>query len=391
MGRIGRTVAAVAAASLLAGCDTAPADRSGPPDRPLAVAWTAVDLPPQPGPPGRAVVRDAVACAGRWFLVGAVAGAGDDTRPAAWASPDGRVFTPVPVRGDSAYGRRNVLYSAGCRDGRLAAVGAKPGGAHGNPRVSSWRTDEAGRLVEVAAPFELYGGPSAVNVARVVGGDPGWLVVGNRTAGAAVWTSPDAARFAIVQGAAGLASDAAGGTWATDAVAVGSSWVVVGAVTTPGRTGRDPMVSVSADGRSWTRRPVPGADGYEEAQRVGVVGGAPVAVGLRGARFGAWRDGGAGWAPAGVFGSTDGPGPPTVSALATVGDRLVVSTSDGAGYRLWVSADSGGVWRPVGDPPTPLPGGPDTAVAVAGGAGRMLVAADDGRAVRVWSTDLSGV
>ena len=44
----------------------------------------------------------------------------------------------MTVAADSYYGVRSVIFTADCRDGRLAAIGGRPGGAHGNPRVSSY-------------------------------------------------------------------------------------------------------------------------------------------------------------------------------------------------------------------------------------------------------------
>ena len=46
-------------------------------------------------------------------------------------------------------------------------------------------------------------------MARLVAGPAGFLITGNRTSGAAVWTSPDASEFEIIEAAPGLASDAA--------------------------------------------------------------------------------------------------------------------------------------------------------------------------------------
>ena len=77
-------------------------------------------------------------------------------------------------------------------------IGSRSGGAHGNPRVTSWYQRADGALVDMQAPFELYGGPEAVSVRRVVAGPSGWLIAGNRLSGAAVWVSADATDFRIV-------------------------------------------------------------------------------------------------------------------------------------------------------------------------------------------------
>ncbi|GAB3940705.1 hypothetical protein GCM10027614_24810 [Micromonospora vulcania] len=186
-------------ALLLGGCDGSgtPTDArstgagSTAPEPPaLRPQWQSLTLPAPPGGAGRLLLRDATACAGRWFLTGGVADASGGTRPAAWTSVDGTTWTVVPVLADSFYGRQNVLSSVACREGKAAVIGAKVGGAHGYPRVSTWRQRADGALVEVQASFETYGGPKAVNVSELAAGPSGWLIVGNRTAGAASWVSP---------------------------------------------------------------------------------------------------------------------------------------------------------------------------------------------------------
>ncbi|MBO4210680.1 hypothetical protein GSF22_32500, partial [Micromonospora echinofusca] len=252
-----------------AACRSEPA---GPPaPRPVQVAWQAAVLPAPPGPAGRLLVRDVVTCAGRWYVVGGADAGGDQTRPAAWTSPDGVTWSPVPVAPVTYYGEQNVFYAAGCRGDRLTVLGAKNGGAHGNPRTSNWYLT-GGRLVEVAAPFELYGGPNAVNVARVAGGAAGWLIVGARRDGAAAWVSTDGARFELIEGAPELAGDTRGRTTAYDVVATSSGWLAVGGLLVPGRTAVSPVVWTSPDGRVWQRVPVAGADEPGQPRRVTVVG-----------------------------------------------------------------------------------------------------------------------
>ncbi len=201
------------------------------------------------------MLRDVTACGGRWYIVGAVGGPGDATRPAAWTSADGVSWESVRIVADSYYGRQNILYSVACTDGRFAAVGAKSGGAHANPRVSSWVRRADGALAEVRAGFELYGGPQAVNVARMVAGPSGFMIVGNRVSGAAVWLSEAAGEFEILEGVPGLATDEHGVTWLFDATPVDGGWLAVGGIIGPGRIDRDPLAWRSSDGRSWQRCP----------------------------------------------------------------------------------------------------------------------------------------
>ncbi|HEX8628155.1 MAG TPA: hypothetical protein VF755_08290 [Catenuloplanes sp.] len=347
-------------------------------------AWLEVTLPTPAGAPGRVQLRDAVACAGRWFVVGAVAGPAGETRPAAWTSGDTRVWTSLSFSAHSPYGPENTLYSAACRDGRLAAVGSRSGGAHANPRVSTWWQRPDGTLVEAHAPFERYGGPQAVNVARMVAGPPGWLITGNRMSGAAVWVSPDAVTFDLVEREPRLANDPAGQTWLFDAVPTGDGWLAAGGLIPPGRTDRDPLLWTSSDGRTWTRVPVPGTAEYEELRRVVTIGATVVAVGPRGATFGAWRGGEAGWTAVGRFGQLAG-GIPSVPGLVAVPGGLLAAVADGTTHTLWLSADLGASWRPVAGPAA-LPAGTEQIARVAADRDTTLLFADDGRSARVWVT-----
>ncbi|HEU4349150.1 MAG TPA: hypothetical protein VFR35_15350 [Actinoplanes sp.] len=379
-----RAAVVLAAVALLAGgCE---ADAPPPaPEPPVAVAWQPVALPMPAGAGGRLVVRDVVACPGVWFVVGAVRDPRGGTRPAAWTSPDARTWTALTLDAKTYYGRQNVLSTVACRDGRMAAVGAKSGGAHGNPRTSSWHQTADGVLHEVRAPFELFGGPRAVNVARMDGGPAGFLIVGNRMSGAAIWRSPDAAEFEIREGAPALASDASGVTWAFDATATPDGWLVAGGFLPKGRIDRDVMGWRSADGSVWERVPAAGAsDAYEELQRVVMHDAVPVGAGLRGSAFGVWRLAAGEWRPVGSFGSVPPGGLSSVRALSVAGDRLFCVTTDGASYFLWVSDDGGAGWRAAALP-VAVPARAESAVVVAGdGQGRAVLLSDDGADGRIY-------
>jgi hypothetical protein len=377
-----RLGAALLAVSLVAsGCRAEPGPDPGP--SPVAFAWRQAVVPVPPGGAGRVMLRDAVACPGVWFAVGAVRDAAGGTRPAAWSSADGTRWSPVRVVAESYYGRQNVLSSVACRDGRMAALGAKSGGAHGYPRTSSWHQGADGVLREVRAPFILFGGSTAVNVARMDAGPRGFLISGNRMTGAAVWTSADAAKFRILEGAPGLASDAGGETWAFDGVGVPDGWLVVGGLLPAGRVDRDVLGWRSADGSVWRRVPAAGAsDGYEELHRVVLRDAVPVGVGLRGPAFGAWRLESGQWRPVGSFGSVPAGGSSAVRALSVSGGRLFCVTTDGSSYRLWVSDDAGAGWRAAGVP-VAVPAAAESALVVAGAAGRVVLLSDDGADGRI--------
>ena len=356
---------AIAACLLVAGCTAAPA--------PPAIAWTAVTLPAD----GPVATLDAAYCAGVWWVVGGRLGPGDATRPAAWTSGDGRTWRSVAFKAlpGSLYGPQDLISSVGCADGRVAMIGAKPGGAHGIPRISTWRLN-GGAMAEVSAPFDTYGGDSAVDVTHIAAGPAGFLITGDRTSGAAVWLSADGTGFRLIAGAPGLASDATAQTVARDAVAAGGQWVIVGGGTSPVNADERPAVWLTRDGTRFTRAPVPAWPGrsdppgqprYVELQRVVRIGAGLVAAGPRGDRLGAWR--GPDWQAAGAFGTaTDG-----VQSLTVAGAGRLIATSAGT---LWRSDDDGGTWRPLA-----VPARAGDRLAVAGGPHGVLLAG----AGRVWT------
>ena len=258
--------------------------------------WTAAEVPLPDGPPGRIAVRDAVHCGEGWWAVGGVLLSPPtedrDSRPAAWRSTDGTTWEAVPVGAQTYWGRRAVLSGVGCSDGRVVAVGARSGGAHGNPRVTSFFQDGDG-LDDQLAPFNLFNGDTATNVGPVTGAAPGWLITGNRVSGPAVWHSTDGRDFTIEEDVPGLADEEDFHSLAQDAAWDGEEWVVVGGGNATGTLDREPLAWTSPDARSWERHDVEGSEEFDDLQRVAVVDSTLVALGLRGGRFGSWlREGG---------------------------------------------------------------------------------------------------
>ncbi|MEV4628486.1 hypothetical protein AB0J90_19675 [Micromonospora sp. NPDC049523] len=384
-----RLVAGLVGLTLLFGCERA---TENPVDAEIRPHWQPVALPMPEGPAGRLMLRDAVACADRWYLVGAVGGPDGATRPAVWTSTDALTWSTVRLAPSSYYGERAILYAAGCRDGRIAVIGAKAGGAHGNPRVRTWRQLPDGSLVEVSAEFELYGGPRAVNVSRVAGGPGGWLIAGGRESGAAVWRSPDAADFRIVENAPGLASDAGVRTSATDALAVPDGWLVGGSGRAEGRPDHDPLLWTSPDGLAWTRTALPATGEDEAVQRLARVGDSVLALGLRGGTFGAWRLDGTdpgGWQAAGRFGVAGAGAIAGVEAVTTYGGHVLAVSVAADGHRLWRSDGAARQWSGVALPVDVPPGG-DTAASVAAMAGQAVMITDDGHGARAWQAAFPG-
>jgi hypothetical protein len=367
----------------MAACDST--DSTEP--EPVRPVWQELSLPVPAGAAGRLAPRDATTCGDRWYVVGAVIAPDGASRPAAWSSRDGRTWTSMTFNPRTFYGEQAILYTAACRGDQFAVVGAKSGGAHGNPRITQWYLRPDGVLDEVLAAFTQYGGEAAGSVKRISVGPAGWMITGSRASGAAVWLSPDATEFELIEKAPQLASDTAARTSASDALARPEGWLVVGGVQREGRIDRDPAAWTSVDGRTWSRIEVPGTEGYDDLQRVVSWNGQVVAVGLAGPAFSAWRAASGTWQPAGRFGSTGSSGTATVHSVAVAG-RVFVTATDGSAQGLWSSADGGTTWQTV-VLPAPAPAGSDRIAAVAGSDEQLILVVDDGLTGRLWSTKVA--
>ncbi|MFC7535510.1 hypothetical protein [Actinoplanes sp. GCM10030250] len=313
--------------ALTAGC-------TGPPGEP---AWTRIDLPASAG----AALHAAANCDGLFYLAGGIREEAGGTRPAAWTSKDAVTwepvrFAPLPT---SQYGPLNVISAVACAGGRVVMLGSAPGGAHGNLRISSWHRLPDGRMAENPAPFETFGGDTAVDVAHLAAGPGGFAIAGNRSTGAAAWLSPDGTEFTLFEDAPGLATGAGPRTVARDVVQLlDGRWMVVG-----GRGDRA-AAWTSSDGHRWDLvAPRAGPD-WSELQRAVRDGDDVVAVGPRGTSFGTWRLRAGTWTDEGSFGGA----PTGVQSLAVVGGHLVVT-----GGGLWISGD-GTDWQPRSTPETPV-------------------------------------
>jgi hypothetical protein len=388
----GLALVAVLVASL-AGCDDKPDDE--PTADPVSITWTEHALPPPAGSPGRSVVRDAVECGDGWWVVGAVfldqPTETRDTRPAAWFSSDRETWSSVPVDAGTYWGRRAILNSVACSRDRVAVLGARSGGAHGNPRVTSfWLDGDA--LVDVTAVFIQFGGVTATNVGPISGGPTGWLITGNRTSGPGVWFTDDPREFTRFEAEPGLTDDGdlesltQGGGWA------GDEWVVVGG---GARTGRhldpDPLAWTSPDGLTWAPQEMPATEVAEDAQRVLDLGdGRLLVVGRSGNRFAAWLREDNDWEKAVTFGAIaeSWRGAPYVASLARTPAGVLATVSTGDHYELWQSAD-GRDWVRVDVPLEPMTAGDHTLVAGAGD-DAVLLLGDAGEGGRVWSGQRDG-
>jgi hypothetical protein len=377
-------VAALSAACLLASCSSS----GSPATDAVHPHWREVILPMPTGAHGRIALRDATTCGGTWYVVGAVVSPDGATRPAAWTSADGRAWRSLALEPGDYYSRRAILYSVACGGGRVAAIGAKSGGAHGNPRTATWRLRDDGSLRAVTASFELYGGPHALSVNRIASGPDAWVIAGARSSGAAAWVAGTGATgFRIVDHDPGLASDASRTTSALDVVHDGSAWTIVGRAEQTGRVSPVPQAWVSVDAARWTRQEVPSrTSGFADLERVAREGDGLLAVGIRDHRFGTWRRTGGRWQATESFGSLDrhGTGAPFVSGLAAADGNAVTTASDGAVFRTWARTRDRG-WRPVTTPSRPVSNGDDL-LTVAADDSTVLLLSDDGTSGRAWLT-----
>jgi hypothetical protein len=350
--------------------------------------WHAAALPDPSGPPGRIALRDAVNCGGVWTAVGGVFLAEPsedrDSRPAAWRSSDGVTWAALDVTATTYWGRRAILSTVACANGQVVALGARSGGAHGNPRVTSF-FEKNGGLDDQRAVFNLYGGDTATNVGPITGADPGWLITGNRVSGPAVWHSTDGRDFAIEEDVPGLADEEEFTSLAQAATWDGDHWVVVGGGNERSTLDREPLVWVSPDATSWERDEVPGTKDFDDLERVIAVDDDLVALGLRGDGFGVWRREAGDWSMGEAFGvlADDAHASPFVSSLVS-GDRgLWATTSDGATYALWHSTD-GDEWAPVASPVAGPETGGERILTVAAHDETVLLLAADGTGARLW-------
>jgi hypothetical protein len=312
--------------------------------KPAPDPWTRLDLPAG----GPIELHDLADCDGHWYVAGATRDARGTTHPAAWTSTDGTAWSLVTFRPlpSSYYGPNQVILSVACAAGKVAMIGAVPGGVHGNPRVSTWLSVKGPETVmaENPAPFETYGGAQAIDVGRIAAGPDGFAIAGDRVSGAAAWFSPDGRTYRLVEGAAGLASDAGHETLARDAVAVGDGqWAFVGGAAVRGSLDERATVWLTGDGTTWTRDDPPPASGYNEIQRVVRDGNDLVAAGVRGTEFELWRRHDGAWTAGAAFGGD----PSGVRSLTVAGGRPVV-----AGGGLWVDGSP----RSAPAPPTAVAG-----------------------------------
>ncbi len=354
------------AAALLAGCSGQGAEPDGP-----EVTWSRVDLPAS----ARVLLRGAFRCGDDLVVLGATADGAGATSPAAWrlVGSAARPLALDPRR--DPYAAEAILSAGACRPGGEASVfGSKSGGAHGLPRSAMWRAGRGG-LVVARNPFEVFGGPNVGSYGPMAADADGWVMVGTRTTGGAVWTSADGGHYALQEGAIGPDSHL------LDLRRDGARWLAAGFVVEDGDL--RPQVWTSTDTVRWDRHALPSGPGaFSAAERfASLADGRLVVVGFDAGRLATWTEGGDGWSldpalPAGLATLTSGGQGPYVTGAAVTSQGLAVTFSDGARFRALLRAPDG-QWQRLALPEQ-LPVSGDALVAVTAYDGRLALLLDDG-------------
>lgn len=355
-----RTLALLAVAVLVTagGCTTSDRPISGRVARP--VPWERVSLAADTR--GAAEVRAVGHCAAGWYAAGAAVSASGQNQPALWFSSDAMTWSLVTIKPVSVYGPANILYSVACNESQVVAVGAAVGGAHGNPRTSTWYGKVGGTtLTEAHATFETYGGPDAVGVGSVSAGSAGFLIVGgrvdaNNALGAAVWRSSNGATFRLIDADPALESGPSGATEAHGGLAGGAIWITVGGITPPASSAaaRDAAVWLSSDGVTWRRAMLPTSAADDILEQVTPTSSGLLAIGTDGTGYSAWvaSANGASWRRAGHFGDhRAATAAPRTVGVAVSGRSAYATVYNGSSYELWRGSTGGTNWERVALPP----------------------------------------
>lgn len=384
-----------------------PAPPSASPTLSAPIAWRPVALPSAPGGIG-VTVRDIARCGDHWLAVGAVRLAADPTvapneqptpafRPGAWLTdPQGR-WRSLTMRPISYYGERAILRSVACRDGAFVAVGAASGGAHGNPRVTTWRGVADGLAENPNNDFQLFGGPAAIGVGRIVAGGPGFVIVGNwldpqNRPAPTVWLSsdgrswrrlPDNPTFASTAGQTKHAADLLS---ATDSAGGSPGQLLLVGQESDGST-YTPFLASSTDGLTWHRVPVPGTGNL-----LAVGGGVDlIALGRRADAVVSWHrpaaPAAAQWHETGSFTPDKGPQPAEVGGVVQVGPTTLAAGCGGVTCALLRSEDFGAHWLTL-PLPAVLAARADSTVRLAAGGGSVLLLLDDGKNAQMFLVGL---
>jgi hypothetical protein len=328
--------------------------------------------------------------------------------PGLWWSSDLASFTPVEIQPRTGYGEVSELYAVAAVDGRLAAVGAATGGAHGNPRTVSWFLGADDVLREVPASFELYNGLRQIGVRAITATPTGWVIIGTRVnrnerMGAASWTSATGMDFVLHDDDAALSAgpneqNQGYGVAVVDdrVVAVGERFAVGGGLAGVHAPGTDGIAWQSADGEhweTWTPRSLRlGGPGAQRPQRITSSQGKVLVAGtetnqrtvflawVRPAVTAAWTR-----VQLRVLGSSDDV-LSNVTAVQIFNGTYVVGVRKGTRLHLVTSRD-GRRWTEVVLPPE-IPTGTRATLSLASFGNQLLVGARSERGGGAWVATL---
>ena len=258
----------VALAIVAAGCSSAP-----PAPLPKLNGWQEITAPAA----GVRIVAMAP-IAGRLMVLGSVPGP-DGRAPAAWTTTDAHDWRPVALHPVTGYGEQAEFTRFAVLGDRILVWGMAFGGAHSNPRPTSWAGDVE-RLGEYEQGVEVFGGPHAVGQYDQAGVLGTGLIVGQWDKagggyGAETWTSADGdtwTRHAIPAGDGVQAS-------AEGVAAQGDAFLIVGNASSDRM--RATAWSAPADGSTYRGLAVPDADGAEATKVDCATGGVCAIVGAR--------------------------------------------------------------------------------------------------------------
>lgn len=215
---------------------------------------------------------------------------------------------------------------------------------------TTWHRVASGGSFPDAFVYDVTAGPTGF-VAVGSDGYPGASTQDTGTRGAAVWTSPDGARWTRAPAQAAFS-----GAFMTRVIATGTGFMASGRIhadVAPGGTAPAPPIWTSADGKTWHRAPRSASLAQADDLAVNQVSSGYVATGtvfdsVAGSRVGAawWSSDGATWKRASA-------GPGDVASVASIGGRLVavgIAATSGAtsSYEVgaWTSTN-GHAWHAI--------------------------------------------
>ncbi|MDL9979085.1 hypothetical protein [Microbacterium candidum] len=340
----------------------------------MSAGWTEIAAPA----PGARVLT--MVATGRTLLAFGSVPTGAARAPAAWTTTDLGTWTRLETHAVTAYGEVAQFIMGADADGRVVAFGQAYGGAHSNPRPTTWAGD-LHRLDEHEQPYTLFGGEDAIGVTAMASSGGIALISGAWDGphgyGAAVWLTKDGVRWTRIADAPGLSSAPGEQTFANSASWVADGFVLAGSVMSAGTT--KPLVWRSPDGIHWTRSALSSpTDAAALASACGTAGCTTVGATLAASQqLRCWRTDTAGTQTA----QSSGPGHGLIDVTQVVlfGDRALVVGSIDHVATLWsVGADCSG-WSAI---PTPARS-EDAAAAVLGG--HLILATTGPDASRLWT------